>query len=232
MLTVHRAGDRFHTRFGWLDSWHSFSFGEHFDPERMGFRSLRVINDDVIAGGGGFPTHGHRDMEIITYPLVGAVAHRDSTGGEGVIRHGEVQRMTAGSGIRHSEFNASKTERLRLLQIWLEPAQAGLEPGYEQRSIPVGDRRDRLHLVADPQGREGAVRINQDARLWAGQLAAGVATAVDIAAGRHAWVQVATGRVTVNGVELREGDGLAVSDERRLSIAVQEDSEILVFDLA
>ena len=226
----HRAADRFHSHFGWLDSWHSFSFGEHYDPTRMGFRSLRVINDDRIAGGGGFPTHGHRDMEILTWVISGAIAHKDSTGGQGEIRPGELQHMTAGRGIAHSEFNPSRTEPMRLLQIWLEPTVKGLPPGYEQTAFPAEGRRGRLQLVASRDGREGSLKMTTAGELYATALAAGdrIQQALPMP---YAWIQVATGSVTANGVVLQEGDGLALSGESELVLTADGPAEALVFTL-
>ena len=236
MLTHHRAADRFHSSFEWLDSWHSFSFGDHYEPTRMGFRALRVINDDRIAGGGGFPTHGHRDMEILTWVLEGAVAHRDSSGGEGLIQPGELQRMTAGRGIRHSEFNASTTASLHLLQIWLEPTSKGLTPGYQQTAFPVAERQGRLRLIASPTAREGSLSIAAAAEVYATLLAPGEQVTHAIAPGRHVWLQVASGAVLVNGVRLAAGDGLEISDEAAVTlIGVAEvnatNAEVVLFDL-
>ena len=231
MLVHHPAASRFHTDIGWLDSWHSFSFGEHYDPARMGFRALRVINDDRIAAGGGFPTHGHRDMEILTWVLDGAVAHQDSSGGKGLIRPGELQRMTAGRGIRHSEFNASPDDALRLLQIWIEPVARGLPPGYEQTTFPAAERDSRLRLVASRDGREGSLRIAAAAELRAGLLRAGDQVSHALAPGHHAWIQVARGALTANGVALAEGDGLALSAEPAVTLSATGDAEVLVFDL-
>ena len=225
------AAERFHTQVGWLDSRHSFSFGEYYDPQRMGFRALRVINDDRIAGGGGFPTHGHRDMEILTWVIEGAIAHRDSTGGEGVISHGELQHMTAGRGIAHSEFNPSRSEPMRLLQIWLEPAVRGLPPGYEQLAFPADGRRGRLQLVASRDGRDGSLRMTAEGELYATALAAGDEVRQSLAPGHHAWIQVANGALTANGVRLEEGDGLAISDETELVLSADGPAEALVFDL-
>jgi redox-sensitive bicupin YhaK (pirin superfamily) len=234
MRTHHPAQDRFHSQFGgWLDSWHSFSFGEHYDPARMGFRNLRVINDDRIAGGGGFPTHGHRDMEILTWVLEGAIAHQDSTGGKGEIRPGELQHMTAGRGIAHSEFNPSKTEKMRLLQIWIEPASKGLPAGYEQTDFPAADRAGKLQLVAASDGRNGAVRIAADAELYVTDLSTGQQVEHAVSAGRHAWIQVATGSIEVDGQRLAEGDGLAVSEATTLHLSGVDSSpaQVLLFDL-
>jgi redox-sensitive bicupin YhaK (pirin superfamily) len=233
MRTHHPANERFHSHFGWLDSWHSFSFGEHYDPQRMGFRNLRVINDDRIAGGGGFPAHGHRDMEILTWVLEGAIAHQDSTGGKGEIRPGELQHMTAGRGIAHSEFNPSKTEKMRLLQIWIEPSAKGLPPGYEQTAFPAADRVGKLQLVAARDGRDGALRIAADAELYVTDLSAGQQVEHAVLAGRHAWIQVATGSIEIDGQRLAEGDGLAVSAATVLHLSGVDASpaEVLLFDL-
>jgi quercetin 2,3-dioxygenase len=232
MITPRKAADRGHFDFGWLDTHHTFSFGEYHDPRHMGFRSLRVINEDVVQGGEGFPTHPHRDMEIVTYVLEGALEHQDSTGGGGVIRPGDVQRMSAGRGIQHSEFNHSPTDRVHLLQIWLLPEQRGIAPGYEQKAVPLSERKDRLRVVAARDGRDGAVTIHADATLLSGVLDAGVRVEHALAPGRHAWVQVARGRVRLGDVELAAGDGAAVSNERRLALESLAPSEVLVFDLA
>ena len=232
MVSVRRAEDRGRTRLGWLDSFHSFSFGGYHDPENQGFRALRVINDDVIAGGGGFGTHPHRDMEILTWVIDGGLAHRDSTGTEAVLHPGKIQRMSAGTGITHSEYNASATEPLRLLQIWLFPERNGLPPSYEEQSFSEADRAGRLRLVAAPDGRGGAAEIHTDAELYVGNLAAGQEVAHALKPGRHAWVQVATGAVTLNGTQLKEGDGAAISDEAELRLTGVEPAEVLVFDLA
>jgi hypothetical protein len=230
MLVRHPANDRFHSDFGWLDSQHSFSFGEHYDPSRLGFRNLRVINDDRIAGGGGFPTHGHRDMEILTWVLEGGVAHRDNTGGSGVIRPGELQHMTAGRGIMHSEFNASQTEALRLLQIWIEPSARGLPPEYSQLAFPAEGRANRLQLLAARGTQpEGVLPLAADAALYVAELTNGATVRHEIAAGRHAWVQVATGTVTVNGQTGVEGDGFALSEEA--AVEISGTGQVLVFDL-
>ncbi|PIP96103.1 MAG: quercetin 2,3-dioxygenase [Rhodobacterales bacterium CG18_big_fil_WC_8_21_14_2_50_71_9] len=228
MIDILRADDRFHTRIGWLDSRHSFSFGEHHDPARMGFGALRVINEDVIAGGGGFAPHGHRDMEIITWVLDGALAHRDSTGGEGVIRPGAVQKMSAGRGVRHSEINASDTAPVHLLQIWLAPDARGAAPKYEEAAVPDGAG---LRLIA---ARAGApVSLLADARLYAGRFSAAETAQAPLAAGRRAWVQVARGGLSVNGVALGAGDGAALTGEQTLSLRAGADgAEALLFDLA
>lgn len=233
MITVRRAEDRGHFDHGWLDTAHTFSFGEYYDPEHMAFRALRVINEDVVAPGRGFGAHPHRDMEIITYVLSGALAHKDSTGGEGTIRPGEVQRMTAGSGIFHSEFNASRTDPVHLLQIWIFPDRKGHEPGYEQKAFPFESRRGRLALLASPDGAEGSLRINQDARLSSALLDRGGVVRHGLADGRHAWVQVARGSGAVNGIEVKAGDGVAISGEPAVELTAAEDNtDFLVFDLA
>ena len=232
MQIHHRAADRFHSTFDWLDSWHSFSFGEHYDPSRMGFRALRVINDDRIAGGGGFPTHGHRDMEILTWVLNGAVAHRDSSGGQGLITPGDLQGMSAGRGIRHSEFNASPTESLRLLQIWLEPSTQSLTPGYQQSAFPEAERSGRLRLIASADGRDGSLTIHAPAEVYSGVLTPGQQVSYAIPKTRHVCLQVARGTLTANGVKLLEGDALALSEETALALQASSAAEVLLFDLA
>jgi len=232
MIKVRRSDERGKANFGWLDSRHSFSFGQYRDPAHMGFSDLRVINEDWVAPGAGFDTHPHRDMEIVTWVLEGALAHRDSLGNGSVIGPGDVQRMTAGTGILHSEFNASKEEPVHLLQIWILPERAGLTPGYEEKRFAPDELSGRLRLVAARDGRDGAVTIHQDAELHIGRLAAGDSVTHAIAAGRHAWVQVARGSVTVQGTELAQGDAAAVSEERDLRIEASADAEVLLFDLA
>ncbi len=232
MITVRRGAERGLAELGWLTSRHTFSFGSYHDPRHMGFRALRVINDDWIAPGAGFDPHGHRDMEIVTYVLEGALEHNDSLGTGSVIRPGEVQRMSAGTGITHSEYNHSPTEPVHLLQIWIVPETAGLPPGYEQRDFPAAERRGRLRLVASRDGRDGSLTIHQDAALYAAVLEAGEAVSHGAKPGRHVWLHVARGAVDLNGHALEEGDGAAASDETRLDIAAREDAEILLFDLA
>jgi quercetin 2,3-dioxygenase len=232
MITVRPADERGIADHGWLDSRHTFSFADYYDPEHMGFRALRVINDDRVAPGGGFPTHPHRDMEILTYVLDGALEHRDSLGTGSVIRPGDVQVMSAGTGIRHSEFNHSKDEPVRLLQIWMLPEREGLAPRYDQKAFPDAETKGKLRLVASRDGREGAVTIFQDIDLYAAKLAAGERVAHELKTGRHAWVQMARGRAKVNGKALEEGDGVAVSSERRLEIEGVDGAELLLFDLA
>jgi len=232
MLTVRKSQDRGHLNFGWLDTYHTFSFGEYHDPAHMGFRSLRVINDDRVAPAMGFDTHPHKDMEIITYVLDGELAHKDSLGSAGSIKPGEVQVMTAGRGIRHSEFNASKTRQVHLLQIWIKPGAPGLAPAYAQKEFPREQRLNRLQAVASPDQRDGSLKINQDAVVYAAVLDKGGSATLDLKPGRHAWVQLARGQAEVNGVKLGAGDGLAVSDEEVVSINSTDGGEVLVFDLA
>ena len=231
MIQIRPADARGRTQVSWLDSRHTFSFGEYYDPEHMAFRALRVINDDHVAPGAGFDTHPHRDMEIVTYVLDGALQHRDSLGNGSVIRPGEVQRMSAGTGIRHSEFNASRQEPVHLLQIWFLPAERGTEPSYEQRPLPDGVR-GALTLIASPDGRDGSVTVHQDLGMYAAQLEPGSTVTHALAPGRHAWVHLARGRGQLNQRPLVAGDGAAVSDERTLTFRSEEPSELLVFDLA
>ena len=241
MLTLRPAHERGSFDFGWLRTSHTFSFGDYRDAKHMGFRALRVINDDVVAPGQGFGEHPHQDMEIITVVLSGSLAHRDSIGrgGDGrggnieTISPGEVQRMSAGRGIFHSEFNASKTEPVHLLQIWIRPSERGIEPGYAQKRFDPAQQRDRLALVVSPDGRDGSLSIHQDASLYLGDVSAGASVSHELGAGRHAWVHVATGSAVVNGQEMKAGDGLAVSDEQAVTIQGRGDgAKMLVFDLA
>ncbi len=232
MIEIRRAGDRGHTDWGWLDSRHTFSFGEYFDPKNVGFRSLRVINDDRVAAGAGFGTHGHRDMEILSYVLEGALEHKDSTGGGGVIRPGEIQFMRAGTGVTHSEFNASKTEPVHFLQIWIIPAERGLAPGYGQRPFDTETARQGFVLLASRDGRDGSIHVRQDVDLFGARLGPGDSRALALAGGRHAWVHVARGDVRLNGVDLGEGDGAAATGETALRFEGRDDAEVLVFDLA
>jgi redox-sensitive bicupin YhaK (pirin superfamily) len=231
MLTLSPAAERGRTRIDWLDSRHTFSFGEWYDRAHMGFRALRVINDDRVAAGGGFPTHGHADMEILSYVLEGGLAHKDSMGTGSVIRPGDVQRMSAGTGVRHSEFNESRTEPVHFLQIWIIPDRRGHAPGYEQKTFPEAERRGKLRLIASGDGRDGSVSLHQDVALWTGVLEEGQKTELPLAAGRHAWVHVARGAVSVNGKRLGEGDGAALSDEPAVALE-GHGGEVLVFDLA
>ncbi len=232
MIALRPARDRGQTELDWLDSRHTFSFGDYYDPAHMGFRALRVINDDRVAPGRGFGTHPHRDMEIVTYVLAGALEHEDSLGTGSVIRPGDVQRMTAGTGILHSEYNPSPAEPVHLLQIWLLPERRGLAPGYEQKHFALEERRGRLRLVAAPDGRDGSVVIRQDAELYAAVLQDGERVRHRLRPGRYAWVQVATGDVTLNGRPLAAGDGAAVSGEEGLELTAPRAAEVLVFDLA
>ncbi|MBI4255045.1 MAG: pirin family protein [Candidatus Rokubacteria bacterium] len=232
MLTVRRAGERGHFDHGWLDTRHTFSFADYHDPGWMGFRGLRVINEDRVQPGAGFPTHGHRDMEILSYVLEGALEHRDSLGTGSVIRPGDVQRMSAGTGVMHSEFNASATEPVHFLQIWILPERRGLPPGYEQKRFSPEDTRGRLRLVAARDGADGAVTLHADARVYAALLEPGREVVHALAGGRHAWVQVARGAARVNGGALGAGDGAAVSDEPAVVLAGREPAEVLLFDLA
>ncbi len=234
MIAVRRSGERGHFDHGWLDTFHTFSFADYLDERHMGYRALRVINEDRVRPGQGFGTHGHRDMEILTYVLEGEVAHRDSTGGKGTIVPGEVQRMSAGTGVTHSEFNASQGDPLHLLQIWILPDRRGHAPAYEQKAFPDEERRGRLRLVASPDGAAGSLTIHQDARVYASLLAKGESLEHSLGPGRGAWIQVARGEVEVGGQALRAGDGAAVEGQERLSIAGRGDglAELLLFDLA
>jgi redox-sensitive bicupin YhaK (pirin superfamily) len=231
MQFLRRADERGHAKHGWLDSFHTFSFADYYDPSHMGFRALRVLNDDTVAPGRGFGSHPHNDMEIISYVLDGALAHRDSLGTGSVIRPGEVQRMTAGTGVVHSEHNASKTEPVHFLQIWLIPSRRGLRPGYEQRAFPAEERAGRLRLVASPDGRDGSITIHADALAYAGVFDAGQVAELSLAPGRHAWIHVARGAVRVNGQKLGAGDSLALSQEPSVRIEGQDGGELLAFDL-
>lgn len=231
-LTVRKADERGRANFGWLDSKHSFSFGHYYDPDHMGFGPLRVINDDRVAPGGGFPTHPHSDMEIISYVLEGALEHKDSLGTGSVIRPGDVQRMSAGSGVRHSEFNASKSEPVHFLQIWIIPEKTGLAPSYEEKTFSETEKRGQLKLIGSRDGRDGSVTIHQDVDLYSTVLGHGDAVTHDIAPGRGGWVQVARGSVTLNGEVLREGDGVAVSTSGTLRLEGVDDAEVLLFDMA
>jgi redox-sensitive bicupin YhaK (pirin superfamily) len=232
MLTIRRAEDRGHADHGWLDSHHTFSFADYYDPKHMGFRALRVINDDRVAGGRGFGAHPHRDMEILSYVLSGALAHEDSTGNGGVIRPGDVQRMTAGRGVVHSEMNPER-EPVHFLQIWIQPTARGIEPGYEQKTFSTDDKRGRLRVVASPDGRDGSVTIHADATVHAGLFGSGEDAELALATGRHAWVHVARGSVRINGELVTDGDGVALTDEPTVRVeGIDGDfGEVLVFDL-
>ena len=231
MITVRPSGERGLARHGWLESRHTFSFADYHDPAHMGFRTLRVINEDRVQPAEGFGSHPHRDMEILTYVIEGALAHRDSTGASGVIRPGDVQRMSAGTGIVHSEFNASREEPVHFLQIWIIPDRTGIEPGYEQRAFPLVERRGRLRLLAAPDGRDGALVLHQDASVFGAMLPAGTRVAHELESGRHAWLQVVKGKLALNGVPLATGDGAAASGEQRLTLEAGDDAEVLLFDL-
>lgn len=228
MITVRHARDRGHRDYGWLDTWHSFSFGDYYDPAHHGFRSLRVINEDYLAPRAGFPLHPHRDMEILTYVIDGAVGHVDSLGNEHIVRPGEIQYMTAGSGIQHSEHNAADG-RTHLLQIWIRPEARGLTPGYGQQALPSG-AANTLAAIAGPAGDLPAT-IHQDARVYRGLLTAGGALDWSLATGRHGWLQVVRGTLTAAGVELGPGDGAAISEETRVALRGRTDAEVLAFDL-
>jgi redox-sensitive bicupin YhaK (pirin superfamily) len=232
MIQVRKAAERGHFDHGWLDTYHTFSFGDYADPAHMGFRSLRVINDDRVAPGQGFGMHGHRDMEIVTYVLDGALAHKDSMGNGSILRAGELQRMTAGTGVRHSEFNPSDTEWVHLYQIWLLPQRKGLEPGYEELALGEDEKRGRFRVVASPDGVNGSLTIHQDARLYVASLSPGEGVAHEIERSRAAWLQVLRGSAKVLGHDLAAGDGVAVTDEKAISVQGMVPSEVLLFDLA
>jgi redox-sensitive bicupin YhaK (pirin superfamily) len=232
MITLRRADDRGFADHGWLKSFHTFSFADYHDPAHMGFGNLRVINEDRIAPGTGFGTHGHRDMEIISYVLEGALAHKDSIGNGAAILPGEVQRMSAGSGVRHSEFNHAQNDSTHFLQIWIIPRHTNIAPGYEQKAFTEADKRGRLRLVASEDGRDGSVTIHADAAIRAGLFNGDESATLALAPGRLTWVQVARGEVTVNGQALKAGDALGLADEAALSIGQGRDAEVLVFDLA
>ncbi len=232
MIQVRKAAERGHFDHGWLDTYHTFSFADYYDPAHMGFRSLRVINDDRVAPGQGFGMHGHRDMEIVTYVLDGALEHQDSMGNGSIIRAGELQRMTAGTGVRHSEFNPSHTEWVHLYQIWLLPQRKGLTPSYEQLAVAEDEKRSRFRLVASPDGADGSLTIHQDARLYLAFLSPGERVTHEIKPGRAAWLQLLRGNVNVLGHDLAAGDGVAVTDENAISVRATVPSEVLLFDLA
>jgi len=232
MLTIRRSADRGHAQHGWLDSRHTFSFADYHDPAQMGFRSLRVINEDRVQPAMGFGTHPHRDMEILSYVLEGGLTHKDSLGTGSTIRPGDVQRMTAGTGVTHSEFNASPAEPVHFLQIWLLPEQRGLSPSYEQKHFAESQRQGRLQLVASPDGRQGSVTVHQDVAVYSALLGPKERAELPLGKGRHAWVQVARGSVKVNGETLLAGDGAALSDEAGLKLEGVVPAEVLVFDLA
>jgi redox-sensitive bicupin YhaK (pirin superfamily) len=232
MITIRRSDERGGGDFGWLNTHFTFSFDQYYDPRFMGFRSLRVMNEDWVQPGQGFPLHPHRDMEIITYVLDGALEHKDSLGTGEVIRPGDGQRMSAGRGIRHSEANPSKTDPVHLLQIWITPDRTGHEPGYEQKTFPEAEKRGKLRLIASPDGKDGSVTIHQDAKLYVSLLAPGQEVKHELDKGRYAWLQIAKGAAELNGKPLNQGDGAAVSEEQKLTIKGTKDAEILLFDLA
>ena len=234
MIQVRKANERGHFDHGWLNTYHTFSFSDYFDPAHMGFRSLRVINEDFVEPGMGFGTHGHHDMEILTYVLEGELAHKDSMGNGSTIVPGEVQRMSAGTGVRHSEFNHSKADRVHLLQIWLLPEKDGIKPSYEQKFFADDEKRGRLRLIASPAADDGSVKIHQDARVYATLLAEGESAEHKFEAGRHGWVHVARGEVSVEGKPLKTGDGAAISDEEKITLTGvgTGTAEVLLFDLA
>ena len=232
MIFIRKSNDRGHADHGWLDSRFTFSFSDYYEPQHVQFRTLRVMNDDRIAGGGGFPTHPHRDMEIVTYVLEGALAHKDSMGNGSVIKPGDVQYMSAGTGVAHSEFNASDSETAHLYQIWMFPDRQGYKPAYDQKHFTDADKRGKLRLVVSPDGRDGSVQIRQDNELYATVLAPGESVEHTLKPDRHAYVQVARGSVTLNGEPLEAGDGAAISAEKSLRLAGVNDAEVLLFDLA
>ena len=232
MITIRKSEERGHFNFGWLDTYHTFSFDQYYDPRFMAFRSLRVINEDRVQPGRGFPTHGHRDMEIITYVLEGALEHKDSMGTGSVIRPGDVQKMSAGTGVRHSEYNPSQSEPVHLLQIWIIPDTAGIKPDYQQKRFETEEKRAHLRLVASPDGKDDSITIKQDARVYASLLEPSEQVIHELNPNRHAWVQVARGMVEVNGQTLNQGDGAAISNEAQVKLRGLEPAEILLFDLA
>jgi len=231
MITLRKSDERGHFDFGWLNTYHSFSFSEYYDPKFMGFRSLRVINEDRVWPDQGFPTHPHRDMEIITYVLNGALEHKDSMGNGSVIRPGDMQRMSAGSGVTHSEYNHSKDDLVHFLQIWITPDKRGITPSYEQKLFTPEDKKGKFRLVASPDGRDGSVTIHQDVNLYATVLAAGEETTFELQPGRYGWLQVARGKVSLNGQPLKNGDGAALSEPQTVTITATEEAEVLLFDL-
>ncbi len=231
MITIRKASDRGGANHGWLDTHHTFSFADYYDPKHMGFRALRVINDDRVTAGQGFGSHPHRDMEILSYVLAGALAHKDSMGTGAVIRPGDVQRMSAGTGVVHSEFNASDRDEVHFLQIWIQPDKAGIRPGYEQKTFPDEDKRGRLRLVASRDGRDGSLTIHADASVFAGVFRESETGELALGEKRHAWVHVTQGTVRVNGNDVSEGDGVAFSDERVVRIEGVGTGEVLVFEL-
>ena len=232
MIQIRRSDERGQADHGWLDSRHTFSFAEYHDPDHIGFRSLRVINEDRVRPGAGFGTHSHRDMEIVTYVLSGSLAHKDSMGNGSVLTPGHVQRMTAGTGVQHSEMNPSLEDPVHFLQIWIVPERQGLEPGYEEANLSDDDKRDRLRLIGSGKANDGALKIHQDVDLYATVLEPGQSVRLDLRPGRHAWAQVIRGDVSLNGRDLHEGDGAAVSEETTVELTARTETEVLLFDLA
>jgi len=232
MITIRKSHERGRANHGWLDTRFTFSFADYYDPKHVHFRTLRVMNDDRIAGGGGFPTHPHRDMEIVTYVLDGALAHKDSMGNGSVIRSGDVQYMSAGTGVAHSEFNASDLETVHMYQIWMFPDKKDYKPVYDQKHFSAADKRGKLRLVVSSDGRDGSVKIRQDNELYATVLAPGESVKHELQSDRHAYVQVARGRVTLNGKQLEAGDGAAISEEKAVELTGVDNAEVLLFDLA
>jgi len=231
MINIRKSSDRGHANHGWLDTHFTFSFADYFDPKHVEFRTLRVMNDDCVAGGGGFPTHPHKDMEIVTYVLDGALEHRDSMGNGSVIRPGDVQYMSAGTGVAHSEFNASEKEPVHLYQIWMFPDKKGYKPAYDQKHFSEEEKRAKLRLLVSPDGRDGSVKIRQDNELYATVLGADQAVQHELKPDRHAYVQVTRGTITLNGKQLETGDGAAISQEKRLELTGVKEAEVLLFDL-
>ena len=232
MIQIRKSDERGHANHGWLDTHFTFSFADYNDPKHVHFRTLRVMNDDRVAGGGGFPMHPHRDMEIVTYVMEGALEHRDSIGNGSVIKAGDIQYMSAGTGVTHSEFNASETEPVHLYQIWMFPEKQGLKPAYGQKNFSEAEKRGRLRLLASPDGRDGSVKIRQDNELYVSVLAKGETVRHELKPERHAYLQVARGSLTLNGTKMDEGDGAAISDEKAVELKGEKDAEVLLFDLA
>jgi quercetin 2,3-dioxygenase len=231
MITVRKSEDRGHANHGWLDSYHTFSFANYYDPKWMGFRDLRVINQDMVIANEGFDTHGHQDMEIVTYVYEGALEHKDSMGTGSVLRPGDVQRMSAGTGVTHSEFNHSKDKQLQLLQIWILPAKEGIKPAYEEKNFKDETKKNNLKVIVSPEGKGGSLKINQDVSIFASLLDEGKSVKHSIKSGRGAWVQVVRGAIDLNGKALNGGDGAAIEDEKELQLVAKKNSEVLLFDL-
>lgn len=232
MITLRPSKERGYANYGWLESNHTFSFANYYDPEHMGFRSLRVINEDRVAPGGGFDTHGHRDMEIITYVLEGALEHKDSIGNGSIINPGEIQKMSAGTGILHSEYNASKSDRVHFLQIWITPNQRGIAPNYQQQKIDLDQASGKFKLIAAPAGKNADVTLTQDAEIYLSVLKPGEQADYELQPGRHVWLQVAKGAINLENFQLNRGDGVAISDQDKISLTAVENAEVLLFDLS